>query len=180
MPTNLRTTFAFVHPIWGVFVKKAYFLAQETHHVGMTTLAVRDTSPVTENPWERLSRLVERRRKILGLTLAGVQAVGGPSPRWVQKMRENEGAPTDRMRRPLRMLDLALRWPEDTSWNLVALDRTGWVDEVLEDEEEQLMESVDEADELAYVVAHRIRAIPRGPLRDEAMRRVLAALDVTP
>lgn len=146
----------------------------------MTLLLARDTSAVTETPWERLYRIAERRRRTIGLTQAGLQAVGGPSDRTIQKLRLRVGQPTNRERTTLRKLDAALRWPTDTSWGLVADDRSDWSEAVLLDEEEQLMEQVDEADEFAYVVAARLRAIPRGPERDAAMRRVLAALDVTP
>lgn len=141
---------------------------------------LRDTSCVTETQWERLYRLVEQRRKILGLTLDGVQAVGGPSPRWVQKLRTMSGAPTDRMRRPMRNLDAALHWPQDTTWGLVAHDRSQWAEALLEDEEGSLMEETDEADEFALVVAVRLRAIPAGPERDRVMRQILEALGVRP
>jgi hypothetical protein len=144
----------------------------------MTTALMRENPSVTETPWERLYRIVERRRSLLGLTLKGVQAVGGPSPAWVQKLKTMEGEPTDRMRRPMRMLDAALRWRPDTSWNLVAHDRSGWSNEILGDEEESLLARVDEADEFAFVVAARLRAYEEGPERDEAMRRVLAALGI--
>jgi len=146
----------------------------------MTLTGVRDTLRVTETQWERLYRLVERRRKVLGLTLDGLQAIGGPSPRWVQKLRGLSGEPTDRMRRPMRNLDAALGWRQDTTWDLVAHDRSAWSEVVLQDEEEQLMEQVDEADEFVLVVASRLRALPAGPVRDEAMRRILDALDVRP
>jgi hypothetical protein len=144
----------------------------------MTAILVGDTSAVTETQWERLHRLIERRRKILGLTLAGIQTIGGPSPRWVQKLSTMEGLPTDRMRTPMRKLDRVLRWPEDTTWNLVNLDRSTWLPEVLEDEEHDLLESVDEADEIAYVIAARVRAIPAGRERDEVMRQLLEVLGI--
>lgn len=146
----------------------------------MSLIGLRDTSCVTETQWERLYRLVEQRRKILGLTLDGIQATGGPSPRWVQKLRTMTGEPTDRMRRPMRNLDAALHWPPDTTWGLVAHDRSRWADTLLDDEEGSLMEEVDEADEFALVVAVRLRAIPAGPERDEVMRKILAALGVRP
>lgn len=157
-----------------------YFYAQVLHHVVMTTMALRDTSRVTETQWERLHRLIERRRKILGLTLDGLQVVGGPSPRWVQKLRSMEGLPTDRMRRPMRDLDRVLHWPLDTAWGLVFEDRADWSEVILRDEEEQLMEMVDEVDQLLMVVGERLRSIPEGAERDDAMRQVLAALDVRP
>jgi hypothetical protein len=146
----------------------------------MSTALLRENPRVTETQWERLYRIVERRRSLLGLTLKGLQAVGGPSPAWVQKLKTMEGEPTDRMRRPMRMLDAALRWRPDTSWELVALDRSGWSRELLGDEEESLLERVDEADEFALVVAARIRSFPEGRERDDAMRRVLAALGIEP
>ena len=144
----------------------------------MSTLAISDTCLVTETQWERLHRLVRRRSKVLGLTQDGIQAVGGPSPRWVQKLRDGSGEPTERMRTPMRKLDAALRWPRDTTWGLVAHDRSEWSDAVLRDEEEQLMDLVDEADEFVMVVAARLRAIPAGARRDEVMRRILADLDL--
>ena len=177
---KLRRKFRSVHPIWGVFAKSAYFSDKNEHHLVMTTTVARDTSCVIETQWERLFRLVERRRKVVGLTQAGIQVAGGPSDRTIQKLRKREGLPTDRERTTLRKLDAALHWPAGTSYGLVAEDRSSWSEALLTDEEEQLMEHVDEADELAYVVATRLRAIPRGPERDAAMRRVLAALDVTP
>jgi hypothetical protein len=84
------------------------------------------------------------------------------------------------MRMPLRKLDAALGWRQDTSWGLVAEDRSGWSEAVLRDEEEQLMEQVDEAAEFGQIVTIRLRAIPEGPERDEAMRRVLEVLHVEP
>ena len=146
----------------------------------MTALALRDTSRVTETQWERLHRLVERRRKILGLTQEGLQIVGGPSPKWVQDLRRGEGLPTDRRRRPMRDLDRVLHWPLDTSWGLVNDDRSSWSDAILRDEEEQLMEMVDEVDQLLLVIGERLRGFPEGYERDAAMRAVLRALDVRP
>lgn len=177
---NLRGTYALVHTQHENFFKGAYFLGTDAHHVRMSQTCVRDTSCVTESQWERLYRLIQQRRKILGLTLDGLQAVGGPSPKWVQNVQRQEGEPSDRMRRPMRKLDLALRWPVDTSWNLVSYDRSSWDEILLTDEEEQLMEQVDEADEFAYVVAARVRAIPAGEERDAVMRQVLAVLGVRP
>lgn len=144
----------------------------------MSACAVGDTFAVTETQWERLHRLIEHRRKILGLTLTGIQVIGGPSPRWVQKLRGMEGQPTDRMRRPMRDLDRVLRWPQDTTWNLVDHDRSEWAEALLEDEERSLLETVDEADEIAYVIAARVRAIPAGEERDEIMRRLLEVLGI--
>jgi len=146
----------------------------------MSALLVGDTLAVTETQWERLHRLIEHRRKILGLTLSGIQTIGGPSPRWVQKLRGMEGRPTDRMRRPMRDLDRVLRWPQDTTWSLVDADRSAWAQELVDDEERELLEAVDEADEIAYVIAARLRAIPAGPERDDVMRRLLAVLDIRP
>ena len=149
----------------------------------MTLDSVRDTFAVTtdETQWQRLHRIVERRRRdVLGLTQEGLNLAGAPTPRWVLDLQTREGAPTHRMRTPLRKLDVALGWPEGTSWGLVADDRSGWSEALLLDEEEQLMETADEASEMAKVVELRLRAIPAGEERDAAMRHVLAALDVEP
>lgn len=145
----------------------------------MSATCVCQTEAVTETPWERLYRLVELRRMHLDLTQAGIQAVGGPSPAWVRKLPSMEGEPTPRMRASLSDLDRALQWDVGTSWSLVAEDRSHWSDDMLLDEAETLVERLpDEADNFGYVVAARLRAIPAGPERDAAMRRVLAALDI--
>ena len=144
----------------------------------MSATCVRNTSCVTETQWERLYRLIQRRRKILGFTLEGIQAIGGPSPRWIQKLKSMEGEPSDRMRRPMRNLDSALNWPQDTAWGLVTDDRSSWSDVILQDEEESLMDRVDEAEQFAFVIAARLRAVPEGARRDELMRRILAVLDI--
>jgi len=149
----------------------------------MTLTNLRHTRVVTANEtqWERLFRIVERRRKeVLGLSQEGLHIAGAPTPRTLQNMRTRTGEPTHRMRLPLRQLDAALGWRQDTSWGLVAEDRSGWSEAVLLDEEEQLMEQVDEAAEFGLAVTMRLRAIPEGPERDEAMRRVLEVLDVAP
>jgi len=148
----------------------------------MTITKVRHTLAVTdETQWERLHRIVERRRKeVLGLTQEGLHLAGAPTPRTLQDLRVREGEPTHRMRLPLRKLDAALGWREGTSWSLVADDRSEWSEALLLDEEESLMEATDEAAELAKTVELRLRAIPAGEERDAAMRRVLAALEVEP
>lgn len=137
----------------------------------------RDTSTVNETPWERLRRLIDLRRTRLDLTLAGVNAVGGPSPKWVHKLTTLEGPPTPRMAASLHDLDRALQWPDGTSWSLVADDRSAWSDELLADEEESLLEIKDDADHFAYVVAARLRALPRDE-RDRAMVEILAVLGI--
>jgi len=146
----------------------------------MSQTAVRDTSLVTETQWARLHRLMTRRRKILGYTLEGLQKVGGPSPKWVNNLKTMDGEATDRMRTPMRKLDAALHWPQDTSWNLVTHDRAGWTDELLRDEEESLMDRVDEVDEFLLVIGARLRSMPAGVRRDESMRRVLEVLEIRP
>jgi len=148
----------------------------------MVDTKVRDTLAVThETQWERLHRIVERRRKeVLGLTQEGLHLAGAPTPRTLQDLRVREGEPTHRMRLPLRKLDAALGWPEGTSWGLVAEDRSEWSEAVLLDEEEQLMETTDDPARLAKTVELRLRAFPAGEERDAAMRRVLAALEVEP
>lgn len=80
----------------------------------------------------------------------------------------------------MRRLDMALNWPQDTAWGLVALDRSDWSEAVLEDEETGLMDRVDEADQFGYVVTTRLRAIPEGAERDAVMRQILAVLGVQP
>lgn len=143
----------------------------------MTLTAMRQTPAVTETAWERLYRLVELRRARLGLTLPGVQAVGGPSPKWVQKLRVTTGEPTPRMRLSMLDLDRALQWPEGTTWGLVSDDRSGWSQAILDDEEAQLLDQRDEADHFSYVVAARLRAIPEAQ-RTEVMRAILDLLDL--
>lgn len=145
----------------------------------MTLAAMRQTPSVTETQWERLYRIVDARRTRLGFTLAGIQAIGGPSSKWIQRLRTTTGAPTSRMRRSMLDLDRALQWREGTTWGLVADDRSGWSKEVLEDEEEQLLELRDEADHFGFVVAARLRAIPMEE-RTEVMRHILELLDVRP
>lgn len=151
----------------------------------MTTDTLRHTFAVTqqkrETQWERLFRLVERRRKdVLGLTQEGLHVAGAPTPRTVQDLRTRTGEPTHRMRTPLRKLDIALGWPEGTCWGLVADDRSSWSEDVLLDEEEALMDLTDDADQLGKIVVLRVRAIPAGPKRDAAMQRVLSALEIEP
>lgn len=143
----------------------------------MTTLSLRHTPDVTETPWERLRRLIDLRRTRLDLTLAGVNAVGGPSPKWVNNLLKLEGPPTTRMRASLHDLDMALQWPDGTSWGLVAEDRSTWSAELLADEERQLVEVHDEPDDFGYVIAHRLRSIPE-PRRSALMGQILALLDM--
>ena len=144
----------------------------------MSTPAPVDTESVTETQWERLRRLIDLRRDRLDLTLAGIHAVGGPSPKWVHKLPYQSGPPSERMRASLSDLDRALRWDVGTSWGLVDHDRSAWNEAVLQDEEASLVDlGPDEADDFAFVIAARIRALPAEE-RDDAMRRVLAALGV--
>ena len=83
------------------------------------------------------------------------------------------------MRASLSDLDRAMRWDVGTSWGLVEHDRSAWNEAVLLDEEASLVDfGPDDADNFAYVVAARIRALPEGQVRDDAMRRVLAVLEV--
>lgn len=145
----------------------------------MTTLCACDAVRVNETAWERLYRLVELRRARLDLTLSGLQVVGGPSPKWVQKLRTITGEPTPRMRASMLDLDRALQWEPGTSWGLVEHDRSGWSDALLEDEEQSLLNlGPDEADNFGFIVATRLRAIPAGAERDEAMREILRVLGV--
>lgn len=143
----------------------------------MATLLARDTAAVTETPWERLRRLIDLRRTRLDLTLAGVNQVGGPSPKWVHKLTQLEGPPSARMAASLHDLDRALQWDDGTSWSIVADDRSDWTDAQFEAEEARLLEQRDEADHFAWLVAARIRAIPEVD-RYRVMQEVLAVLDI--
>lgn len=145
----------------------------------MSTMCARDTVRVNETAWERLYRLVELRRAQLDLTLSGLQVVGGPSPKWVQKLRNLSGPPTPRMRASMLDLDRALQWEPGTSWGLIEHDRSEWSEAILRDEEEQLVHAgPDEADNFGFIVATRLRAIPAGPERDRRMRLILEILEV--
>ena len=124
--------------------------------------------------------MITRRRKILGYTLEGLQAIGGPSPKWVNNLKTAEGEPTARTRTMMRKTDAALHWPLDTSWDLVTKDRSTWDEFLLRDEEQSLMESVDEVDEFLLVIGARLRSMPAGTRRDESMRRILEVLEVRP
>lgn len=136
---------------------------------------------MTDQPWARLYRIVEERRRRLDLTQAGIQAVGGPSPAWLRKLPHLTGEPTARMAASMADLDRALQWPPGTSWSLVNDDRSDWSEAMLESEEHDLVEPAPDAvDHFAFVIAFRLRAIPEGPEREDAMRRVLAVLDVRP
>lgn len=169
------------HDMGRTFFKKlsgyAYFCCKAEHYATMTIALARHTPEVTETPWERLRRLIDLRRARLDLTLAGVNAVGGPSPKWVHKLATMQGPPTPRMRASMHDLDRALQWPDGTAWSLVQDDRSGWKQELLDDEERALLEVHDEADNFAFVVAARLRAIPEAD-RYRVMREVLALLDI--
>lgn len=157
----------------------AYLFVTKRHSAGMTTVCATDTVRVNETAWERLYRLIELRRARLDLTLSGIQVAGGPSPKYIQKLRHLSGAPTRRMRASLLDLDRALQWEPGTSWGLVEHDRSGWSEVLLADEEDTLVNfGPDEADHFGYIVAARLRAIPAGPERDEVMTAVLAILGV--
>lgn len=146
----------------------------------MSTAASGHTSLVTETQWERLRRLIDLRRDRLDLTLAGIHATGGPSPKWVHKLTFLTGPPTERMRASLSDLDKALRWDPGTSWGLVEHDRSGWPEAALEDEEQDLINRMDEANHFGFVVAARLRSYPEGPERDEVMRQVCELLGIEP
>lgn len=157
----------------------AYFPVPTDHYTGMSLCCVRDTAGMAETPWERLSRLVDLRRHVIGLTLDGIQAVGGPSAKSVQKLRMYDGPPSGRMRPTLRRLDAALRWPHDTSWGIASGERDHWSAEMLEDEDRSLVERVDESEEFSFVVAARLRALPDVE-RVDAMRQIGAILHLEP
>lgn len=137
----------------------------------MSQTCERDTAGVTETPWERLRRLIDLRRTRLDLTLAGIDEIGGPSPKWVHKLTTLDGPPTPRMRASLQDLDRALQWPDGTSWGIVAEDRSTWDEAMLRDEDAALLEVRDEADHFGWLVAARIRAWPADD-RDRVMREV--------
>lgn len=152
------------------------------HHVDMTSDVLRHTFAVTtETQWERLFRIVERRRKeVIGISQEGLHLAGAPTPRTLQTYRTMTGEPSFRYRTPLRKLDLALGWPAGTCWSLVAEDRSSWSEEMLTDEEEQLLEETDDAAEFAKAVELRLRAFPEGEERDAAMRAVAQVLRMEP
>ena len=108
----------------------------------MTDTASGDAT--AEAPWQRLHRHIETHRRDQGMTLADVDAAGGPSPRWVQAIRTRIGEPTHRMRLPLRQIDKALGWPDSTAWRIAS----GQLDEP------------DPVDALAVAVSQRWRALP--------------------
>lgn len=143
----------------------------------MSTDVVCHDWAVTENQWHRLHRLVEARRTVLDITLAALQAQGGPSPKWVQNLLAQEGEPTPRQRRGLAALDRVMHWPVGTSWGLVADDRSTWSADVLEDEEHQLVhEQLDDVDAFTFQLNFRLRAYPEDE-RDRIMRAILALVD---
>jgi hypothetical protein len=144
----------------------------------MWTTKLRHHEVVIETSWKRLHRIAEARRIRLGLTQAGVRAVGGPSPAWINKLARESGPPSQRHAASLKDLDLALQWPEGTAWGLLTDDRSGWDESLLMDEEHQLVEEThDEADTFGFLVATRLRAIPK-ERRDEVMRAILHDLDM--
>ncbi len=76
------------------------------------------TAAGEETPWQRLHRLIEKRRRIQSLTQGDIYAAGGPSPRWIQDIRTRTGVPTPRMRRSLTRIDEALGWRKSTAWRI--------------------------------------------------------------
>jgi hypothetical protein len=148
----------------------------------MSITARRHNLPVTESdetPWQRLHRIVEARAAQLDMTQAGIQAIGGPSPAWIRKLKNMTGPPTVRMAPALRDLDRALQWEPGTAKSLVEHDRSQWSRAILEDEEHSLIElGPDDCDNFGFVVAGRLRAIPEGKERDDMMRAVLNLLGV--
>ena len=139
---------------------------------------------MNETTWQRLYRLIEARREQLGITRSGLNALGAPSSEWVRKLQNEEGKPRMKQAGALRSLDGALGWPSGTAWGLVNDDRTGWAQDVLEDEEHQLvygdaLKGVEqEIRDFQTIVAARLRMLPE----DEAhatMRKVLADLGIS-
>jgi len=117
-----------------------------------------------ETPWLRLRRLVDERRHVIGMTLAQIQAAGGPSPKWVNKLTGLSGEPTPRMRRSMLALDGAMGWEPDSSWRIASGELT----------EPAL--APDPVGEFAQVLARHIRKLPPDDQR-RAIREVLDSLD---
>lgn len=130
-----------------------------------------------ETPWQRLHSLAEARRMRLNLTQAGVAAVGGPSPAWIRKLPHMSGEPNGRHLSALKSLDAALRWPEGTSLDLIARDRSAWSRTQLKEEERGLIDMMDELSHFGFIVEHRMRAIPPSQ-RDDVMRQILKLLGI--
>jgi hypothetical protein len=114
---------------------------------------------VSETTWQRLHRIADARRKILGLTLAGVTAAGGPSDAWFRALKYGEGQPSTRHTKPLAALDSALHWKAGTSLSLLKDDRSTWDEEMLADEEDSLLHATDRAATFAFMAEQRLRVV---------------------
>lgn len=114
---------------------------------------------VSETPWQRLHRIADARRKILGLTVAGVTAAGGPSDGWFRALKYGTGAPSTRHVKPLAALDRALQWREGTSLSLLTDDRSEWDPALLSDEEDSLLHATDRIGTAAFMIEQRLRVV---------------------
>ena len=125
----------------------------------------------TENPWQRLHRIADARRKHLHLTVDGLRGAGGPSAPWFYKLKYEEGPVSNRHIPFLEKLDAALQWPLGTSAGLLDKDRSDWSAVVLDDEEAQLVEYQDEVAFFAFMVERRLRTLDPDA-REQLMRDI--------
>lgn len=145
-----------------------YQRARSMHRVVMTShLLTRQDGRVQETKWARLRQTVDRRAKRLGLSQPGIQARGGPSPAWVNKLGREQGAPTTRNAIQLNKLDAALGWPSGTSLAFLTTDlpRDAW-----DDWEDARVEQGDEISMFAGAVDEHLRSV------DEKERGELMAI----
>ncbi len=133
-----------------------------------------DEHMTDETPWARLRRIADARMRRLGLTQTSLHAAGGPSVPWMTRLPHIQGDPGVRYVATMAKLDHGLRWPEGTSFGLVADDRTDWATDILEDEERGLVDMSDVNSNFAWLVETRLSAMPVDAA--ESMRRQIAAL----
>ena len=143
----------------------------------MTTTICADTISLvtTENPWRRLHRIADARRKHLHLTVDGLRGAGGPSAPWFYKLKNEEGPVSNRHIPFLEKLDVALQWPLGTSVGLLDKDRSGWSKATLEGEELDLVEHQDEIAFFTLMVERRLRLASPSE-REQMMREVGRAI----
>ncbi len=91
------------------------------------------------NPWERLHRIVQDRIGHLGATRDELHAAGGPAPATIRGLKNRTGKVTVKQRDMLLELDAVLGWDSGTSRDLVDVDRSDYMKDVLEDEAEALV-----------------------------------------